>query len=185
MWNETYSVIRQELGPQEELLWSGQPGRGIILRASDAMMIPFSLMWGGFAIFWETMVIRSNAPIFMQLWGIPFVACGLYMIAGRFFVDAWQRARMSYGVTNERIIICSNFFSKKVNSLNLRTLPELTFEQKSDGSGTITFGAVDKLSWLDTGFRRRRSQPATPSFVNLQDVKKVYEIIRGAQRKTT
>jgi len=185
MWNETYSQIRQELSPQEELLWSGQPGKGVVLKAGDFMMIPFSLMWGGFAIFWEVMVIRSSAPLFMQLWGIPFVLVGLYMIVGRFFVDAWQRERTVYGVTNERIIIISSFFNRKVKSLNLQTLPEITFDDKSDGSGTITFGAVDKLAWLNTtGFGRRRNQPASPSFEMLAEAKKVYEIIRAARRRT-
>jgi hypothetical protein len=184
MWNEAYSQIRQELSPQEELLWSGQPGKGVALRASDFMMIPFSLLWGGFAIFWEVMVIRSSAPLFMQLWGIPFVLAGLYMIVGRFFVDAWQRERTVYGVTNERIIIISTFFNRKVKSLNLQTLPEITFDEKSDGRGTITFGAVDRLAWLNTtGFGRRRNQPVSPSFEVLAEAKKVYEIIRAAQRQ--
>ena len=183
MWNETYSLIRQELRPQEQLLWSGEPGRGLALRSGDVMMIPFSLMWGGFAIFWESIAIRSNAP-FMWLWGIPFVLVGLYMIVGRFFVDAWQRERTTYGVTSERIIIVSNFINRKVKSLNLRTLPEMTLDQKSDGSGTITFGAVDKMSrWDPNGLAGRRSRSESPRLEMLVDAKKVYEIIREAQRR--
>ena len=79
------------LGPGEKLLWSGQPEAGLKLRGSDAIVIPFSLMWAGFALFWEYSVLGTNAPLFFKLWGIPFVLVGLYMVVGRFFVDAWMR----------------------------------------------------------------------------------------------
>src|SRR4051812_34410519 len=41
-------VIRPRLARDEALLWSGKPGKGIRLAASDIFAIPFSLLWGGF-----------------------------------------------------------------------------------------------------------------------------------------
>ncbi|MBI3564423.1 MAG: hypothetical protein HY079_04415 [Elusimicrobia bacterium] len=91
--DDSARVISAELGGDETLLWSGRPAQGLRLVLGDALMIPFSLLWGGFAIFWEVMVFRSGAPWFFRLWGVPFVCVGLYLIVGRFFADAWIRAR--------------------------------------------------------------------------------------------
>ena len=77
MWEDPSSTVERELSSGEKLLWSGQPRSGIRLRGSDAFAIPFSILWCGFAIFWESMVVRKGAPVFMMLWGIPFVLAGL------------------------------------------------------------------------------------------------------------
>jgi len=182
MWDESFAVIKQELAPQERLLWSGQPRRGLALKSSDLRTIPFSIIWTSFAIFWEASVIIGKAPLIMKLWGVPFVLIGLYMVAGRFFVDAWQRARTIYGLTNERVIIISNFSGTKIKSLNLRTLTDITLDQKSDEVGTITFPLVPTFNSRDM-WARRRSQPVGPSLEMIENPRKVYEMIREAQRQ--
>ena len=109
--------IATELESGERLLWSGAPPQGLLLRSSDAFLIPFSLMWGGFALFWEATTVKAKAPVFFTLWGIPFVLVGLYVMVGRFFVDARQRSRTFYGVTDRRILIVTGVSSRNVKSL--------------------------------------------------------------------
>jgi hypothetical protein len=171
--------IQDELYSNEVLLWSGQPSSGIRFRASDLFVIPFSLLWGGFACFWEGSVI-SHGISFFALWGIPFVLVGNYMVWGRFLVDAWQRSNSFYAVTNQRIIIISGLLNRKVKSLNLNTLFDISMDQKSDGSGTITFGPSQPFSRVYIA-----SWPgvdhSTPSFEMIAEVKEVYKIIHDVQ----
>ena len=182
MWNEATSIIKPEFNPEEHLLWSDQPRQGIMFKANDILMIPFSLMWGGFAIFWESSALRSNDPI-AKLWGILFVLVGLHVIIGRFFVEAWKRKRIFYGVTSKLIVIVSNFFSRRVISLSLRTVSDIILSQKSDGSGTIIFGPAVRKSRWSWGRSWGGEQEEPPSFDEIQDAKKVYEIIGAAQRQ--
>ena len=56
----------------ERLLWSGRPGRGLMLGARDLFFIPFSIFWLGFAIFWEALAIKGDSAGFFALWGVPF-----------------------------------------------------------------------------------------------------------------
>ena len=146
MYEGSSLLLQSHLSKDETLLWAGQPCQGLFLTPSDAFLIPFSLLWGGFAIFWEASVIAAGAPFFFKLWGVPFVLVGLYMIAGRFFFDARQRASTQYGVTSERILIITSGRFTKIKSLALQTLAEISLHLKPDGSGTIIFGSVNPFN---------------------------------------
>jgi len=176
----TTTSLEFSLDRGERQLWSGVPRQGIVFRGADAFMIPFSLLWGGFAVFWEVGVATSDAPGFFVLWGIPFVLVGLYITVGRFFIDARRRARTTYAVTSDRVIINSGFFANTTKSLNLRTLSDVTLQERFNGTGTITFGAVNPLfaMYADTSWP---GVPQTPSFEMIRDARNVYNIIREAQ----
>ena len=84
---EVQNRVAGELESGERLLWSGRPSSRW-LYPQDAVLIPFSVMWGGFAIFWEASALSNSGArgsVIFPLWGIPFVAMGLYMVIGRFF----------------------------------------------------------------------------------------------------
>ena len=184
MWNEEKRIIESRLSPNEQLLWFGRPRQEFFFRKSDALVIPFSLMWGGFAIFWETSVWMSNAPFLFRLWGIPFVLVGLYMIFGRFLVDVRQRKKTFYGVTNERIVIISGLFNQSVKSLSLQTLTDMTMEEFINGLGTITFGTPNSTNWYGNNnfpFNRKREE-IVPNFEQILQTKNVYETIRNARK---
>ena len=185
--------LRRELSADEKLLWSGAPAQGIRLRAADMLIIPFSLMWCGFAFFWEAGVLMSTGArftptppfvtgtvvTFMAIWGIPFCTMGLYIVFGRFFVDAWLRARTAYGVTDHRVIIVR---SGSVRSLALSALPEIEMREGGKGQGSLTFGAASFFSipgwpaWGRSGYK----QPMV--FEGIAKVRDVYNLILATAR---
>jgi len=176
--------ITAALDRGERVIWSGQPRRGFALRSSDALAIPFSLFWGGFAIFWEWSVTHApNAPSFMVLWGIPFVLVGLYLMIGRFFVDAGLRRRTFYALTNYRILIVSGLLSRNVKSLPLSTLDQIDLSTGSCGEGTIAFGRGPSGSrgYVMPGWPGA-SRYLPPMFEMIQDAAEVAKLVRTAQR---
>jgi hypothetical protein len=131
------------------------------------------------------MVTRTPAfSSFFLIAGVPGVLFALYMNTGRYFVNSKQRAKTYYGVTDERVIIVSGLFSKQVKSLPLKFMTDISIDEKSDGTGTITFGPSEPTaSWLTNMFSRKE-EIVYPSFDLIQDAKRVYEIIRHAQKDT-
>ena len=118
-----------------------------------------------------------------MLWGIPFVCVGLFFVFGRFFLDAHSRARTTYGVTNERILILSGLFAQQTKSLQLRTLTDVSLIQRGDGSGTITFGPAHYMNaFFPAGAWPSTGRYAPPSFDLIERAKEVYDIICNAQR---
>jgi len=187
MYDEADKIISAELGAGERLSWSGRPRRGLRLTASDAYLIPFSLLWCGFVVFWERSAIRMNAPVFFDLWGVPFVAMGVYMVVGRFIADAVRRGKIFYGLTDRRAIIVSGVFAREVKSLDLSTLGEISVSERADRSGTISLGTVDPRyamaarmmpqSWPGMG------KHLPPAFEMIEDAKMVYEKIRAQRQR--
>jgi hypothetical protein len=184
------TALSPYLDRDEHLLWVGRPRQRILLRPSDAAMIPFSLMWGGFAFFWEYMVVtgggrgRGHAPWFFMLWGIPFCLIGIYMIAGRFFADAWMRSRMWYGVTNRRALIVSGIASSRLASFELATVGEITLTKSFfTGSGSIQFGSIN----TDRPYGRRTPKSFggtnTNTFDQIDNVDEVYRVLREVQQQ--
>ena len=183
MLENTSLVFNDELNPNERIIWTGRPRQGFLLRPADALLIPFSLLWGGFACFWEGGVISSGAPFFFMIWGIPFILVGLYIIAGRFFVDMAQRGKTYYALTNERVIIISGLFNKNTKALKLNGLQEINIGTGRNGRGTITFGPSSPISWLysGSGFPNMGRYNIAPSFEMIDDAGMVYRQIKSLQ----
>jgi hypothetical protein len=164
--------------PGERIRWSGQPARGIVFTTQDLFLVPFSLAWCGFAIFWTVMATSGGAPIFFALWGLMFVAVGCYFVVGRFAIDAWLRSRTHYVVTDRRILIeRAPPFSASV-AIGLAQLPNLTLREGRNGRGTIRFGSSSSAFGNRSFGVWSPSLDPTPQFIAIEDVRSVFNLIQ-------
>ncbi len=181
MLSHDFLPIQNEISSHENLLWSGRPRQGLVFRTSDIFLVPFSLVWAGFAFTWELAVLAGGIGCF-GIWGIPFVLVGIYITVGRFFVDSYVRRNTYYGLTNERVIIISGLLRCETKSLNLRTASDITMSQRGDGKGTITFGAVPAYARMYQGMHWPGAMHQMPAqFELIPDVQYVYEKILEVQ----
>ncbi len=183
----SYAVIQPELTAGETALWAGQPSTSVIFHREDAFLIPFSLLWGGFAIFWEASVAgfwgapgqRTAPSYFMLLWGVPFVLIGQYLIWGRFLFVAWKKRRTYYAVTNRRALVVQDSWRRKMASAYLDTLPALIKENSSNGMGTLRFATPEPLMSRRNGWGPwdAMSVDTVPVFRDIEDVDAVYRLL--------
>ena len=184
--NPSSAVADQpELVPGESFVWAGQPKTSVVFHKEDFLLIPFSLMWGGFAIFWEANVLgiwsaQAHTPwTFGVLWGIPFVLIGQYLIWGRFFYTAWLKRRTHYAVTNRRVITVQDGRKRQMTSAFVDSLPALVKEVGSSGIGILHFNQLQPMWSNNRGFRgwNGLSVGGVPTFVDIEDVDSVYRLV--------
>ncbi len=176
--------ISPYLERNEKLLWTGKPKTGFAFRSTDIFMIPFSLLWLGFAIFWMGAAYILGAPWYFVLFGAPFVVVGLYLLFGRFIIDKYQRAHTLYGLTNERVISITGIQNKTCKSLQLTGITDIRFTEQKNGRGTIYFG-LDR-SYSTNISSKRSSQMAArsiSSFEMIEDASTVYHKMLQAKKQ--
>jgi hypothetical protein len=77
-------TIDPRLMSGETVQWQGQPDPRVHFTRTDSFFVPFSIFWLGFAVFWTVAVSNSpNAPSFIWLFGLLFVAIGIFLTVGR------------------------------------------------------------------------------------------------------
>jgi hypothetical protein len=192
-------LFKPDLQKDEKILWSGQP-EPQWFTAGDFFLIPFSLLWGGFAYFWEGSVLhlyltnpKAGGALFMVFWGIPFVLIGSYFMFGRFFFQRLLQKNTFYALTNQRVIILSTFRGRSTQALFLDKLPGINKTVNKKGVGSLVF-AEDALSArLGSGAsaslsltlnNRNRGALALAAFFNIKDVNKVYDLIAKQHNKS-
>jgi len=177
-----FDALSPELLPGETVQWSGRPNPAVIFHQEDWLAIPFSLLWGGFAIFWLLGAsgiwdVWTNRPsrgfqYFGLVWGTPFVIVGQYMIWGRFLYRRWKKQRTYYALTNRRALIVENGLkSRASSSAYFENLAMIDKRVRADGVGSISFGGPVTGEWQ----WGRRNSPRPPTFDDLDNADSVYQ----------
>jgi hypothetical protein len=185
------SVIQPGLFAGESICWAGQPNTNVIFHKDDAFLIPVSLLWGGFMMFWEAVVaglFRSHDTwVLGMLFGIPFVIYAQCLIWARFLYAAWKKKRTFYAVTTRRVIVVQDGWQRQSAVANIDTLPNLMRENGPNGTGTVRFAkwqtehpGCQPLGWTRFDVMAIGS---VPTFVDIDDVDSVYQLVSDLQKK--
>ena len=182
--------LTSRLLPRETILWSGRPKQGLLFTSRDIFLVPFSLVWGGFAIFWEATVLSipprahnlpAHAPplLLFPVFGAAFVLAGLFFIFGRFILDAYLRSHMTYAVTNHRVLILRTGAANRFTALALDQIGNIGLSESRGGRGTISFG--DSQPFLGRqGFGGwTPSLAPTPQLLQIENAKEVFNLIEN------
>ena len=121
----------------EQLLWAGRPDPAVWFSRSDWYLIPASLLWLGFVVFWNFGVRRSAAPAAFLVFGLIFLAVGLYFAVGRFLVKRQRKIRSEYALTRSRAIV---FDRRTVRDIPLAHTPIEISLSRDRGHLSVTFG---------------------------------------------
>lgn len=181
---EIAAALQSYLLPGERLTWTGRPPTGLRFTGTDVFFIPFSLLWGGFALVWEAAVLTQaltnpQVPWIFPLFGVPFVVIGLYLIAGRFWVDAWLRSRTAYALTDRRALVLRTAFVTRLASSPLNGSVRLA--RQKGARGTLEFGASNPFAAMGGVFWPPGFAYFTGStaFEDIPDVMRVYALATG------
>jgi hypothetical protein len=192
---EEQNLLQSELLPGESVTWSGKPNPHIIFHRSDWYVIPFSLLWGGFAIFWELGVSghgalrESNPSWFMMLWGVPFVVIGQYFVWGRFFYAAWKKRSLLYAITIRRGTVQAKPPQARTISAYLEVIPSRETTIRLNGIGTLLYGQAppmrasrrgNKIALMDGLYL----SSAIPVFVDIDDAATTSSIVARVRDQT-
>lgn len=174
----------------EDILWQGQPGRGIILREVLSRGFFMGAVFTGFSIFWISKARRmapADEPLFALLFplaGVPFLLIGLWMLIGRHVWDAWMRAGTHYTLTNRQAYIAKHMLGQR--SLETWPLEDIDGVELIDGHpGSVLFQ-------VSMAARMQHGRPApikTPfggtraplGFRQIEDPRRVHRLITEAQ----
>jgi len=191
------SPIDGLLSSGEKVLWTGKPPRNLLmLHMGDLFIIPFFLFWTGFACFWEAMAITGFleggmgvAGICMPLFGLPFVAIGLFMLGGRFVGDVLVRRSTYYALTDRRVMIVSGRRSQTVTSVPLEKIENVVMRLHRNGTGTLVFAGGPEVARFGSATIYARStgngESPPPRFDHIADPKRVYDRVMKAQDDLT
>jgi hypothetical protein len=174
------------LAPDEDILWQGQPHTAINWRGLINPLTLMGVFFTGFSLFWIgmafAMTANTDAPFpfnVFPLFGLPFLAIGLWMLGGRLVLDAWLRGRTWYTLTTQTAFIARNAFGKKtLESWPLQDMDRIVWEEGDPGS---------VIFHMKGGAGVQHGNNGTPirflGFHQIDDSQRVYSLMRRARRE--
>ncbi len=123
------------LGPGESILWQGRPQRANPFTSYDLFMIPFSIFWCG-GIFRTLLSDFKEGLNITDLFLMPFILVGLYLLVGRFILRWYLLRHTDYAITTRKILRRRN---RKVDVQQSDSMPPFRVKEHRNGLKSILF----------------------------------------------
>ncbi|MFN8374571.1 MAG: hypothetical protein U0694_17045 [Anaerolineae bacterium] len=108
----------EDLLPNEQMLWIGQPDTRRIFSVYDLYLVPFSLIWCAIIVPMVLTMLARGEFIAMLC---PHFWVGLYFLIGRFIYDFWRKQHTFYGVTDRRLLTLKIGWGHKLDAVYINT----------------------------------------------------------------
>ncbi len=132
-----YSFLEKILESGEKLVWTGKPEKGNLMTLTEMFLIPLSVLWLSFAVYWTVSVIQDGIYPF-AVFGFAFICAGMYFVFGRFILCNAVRKNTVYAITDRRIIMKRG--GRICEIRGGQTVPVHTYYFKN-GNATIYIGS--------------------------------------------
>ncbi|MEB3245842.1 MAG: hypothetical protein VKJ06_07655 [Vampirovibrionales bacterium] len=187
-------LLQDELLPNEQILWQGQPDPSVWFTSSDYFLVPLTIFWSFGAIGIPGFALSKNFlfldhpegwPIsgFMLIPMLLFPLIGIYLTIGRFFLKANRKKHTYYAVTNKRVIaiVTKSSGKKNITQNFINTIPAINKVSGFKKTHSIFIGILPAFSgvYLNTGLDSFAMAGIQGSviFFDLQDAEPVYQLI--------
>ena len=172
------------LDPGERLLWEGAPASKVSFEAIDPKQTVFGLVFAGFAIFWMLMAwgisggFSASGPgsvvtMIFPLFGLPFLAVGLYLAFGKLFWSAFTRGKTRYALTDRRAFIATSARGRQLKSYPIDADTQLDYRPGAKAS--IYFATEERKAAKGTTYT------TLVGFQFIPNGDEVYRLIRQIQ----
>ncbi len=180
----TNSEIKEKYFKHDTVFWEGAPKKVPVFTRSDFLLVPFSLIFGGFLLAYaaaSAIMMIAGQGILFSLAGITFLLIGVYLI----FIRLWYRkkriSREVYFVTDKRVFGFDTMRDNVLFDIPLRDT-DLSLGYKSLELGEVnSIGDFIYGLGLDIFFRKFAKE--TPAFKYIDDIEQVSKIIITTKEK--
>ncbi len=186
-------ALEIKLLPDETIHWYGKPNAWAILAIGDRFLIPFSLLCGIFAFYWEYTTFNLESQIisggpFTYLYpitGIPVILVALYLMIGRFFYKFWLKTRTTYAVSNKRLMVITQGKVRKERFQFLNHIKTILKMTDKNGAGSLTFGDLGRGGLFTNAgiFLIDKDFQGIVSFFDISDAEEVYQLVEQLRPK--
>ncbi len=160
----------------ESLLWTGRPGQGLRYSKGGQTLSIFGVFFTIFAFYGlSTTLHREDGGTFLLI-DIMLVAGGLYLLVGHWLLDAYQRTRSRYALTDRRALIYSGLFNPQAHSYPLSGGSPI--EIAGDGPYVVSFARETRRN---DNFSTYKQEVA---FRFIEDGPAVFDMMQSVVRKT-